>query len=1000
MSLLKALFGFASFCTVPALLAQSATVTTLSITSGGSLVNTVKEAVDEVTLTATVTVAGSAATPPGQVNFCEVKAPPLKCTDIRLLGTVALLSGGRAVFNFYPGPGIHTYQAVFLGTYVEAASSSSTATLDVTAPTVTTITSSGNPGNYTLNATVTGTGLTVPPTATMSFEDTSNSNYVLAAAPLVGNQAPPNFSISSIAALKAPNPGQLLSADFNSDGKADLAMFVTQTNSVHQLVASVVVYLGNGDGTFTAAPNTSIAENNEVIGLLATGDFNGDGKPDVIVGINSTQIRVFLGNGDGTFNQGQILPYTEAFYLSPTGAYTVAVGDFNGDGVEDLAVTEIGIPPNAQVAIYLGNGDGTFTLKSTTPTGNGSEPAVAGDFNGDGILDLAVVNSGNGNIPTTSFPEVQGSVTILLGNGDGTFTTVPAAPATGWSPLAVAAGDFNGDGILDLAVANDGQYGIDTPGTVPGVYPGSVTVLLGNGDGTFTSAASPATALYPDGIAVGDFNGDGKADLVTSSTSGGVGNPASVLLGNGDGTFALALELATGEVSTAVVAKDFNDDGLTDIAVSNNGSSSVSILLSQLGSQSAAATVSGISIVGTGAHQVDASYSGDSSYQPSTSATTGLTAEPLPTTLTLTTNPANTSYGLQVVLTATISSGNALTQNHVPSGTVIFSVGSLALGTATVSGGVATFNTTSLPVGTDTVVAAYSGDANFIASSGSATDTIGNYATADALAVAPNPGGAGLTTTLTATVTGVATTLVPTGAVTFFDGATQIGSVAVSASGHAVFTTTTLAIGVHSLTASYGGSAVFTVSTSPPVAETIIKPDFSIALAAPSITLAKYQNTTTTITLSSIGAFADTVSLACGNLPAYLTCVPTPSSISLTANGSTTASLYLDTDSIIAADGESSPLAQSGPRSPAVLAFLLLPIFTVAIRRRRRNMRLSLILLAFLALPLALTLASCGGSVITPVPGVAPGTYTIPITATAVSTGLTHTAQLTLTVTP
>src|ERR1035441_22672 len=145
----------ALFCVAPAALGQSATATALAITSGGVPISTITQGT-VATLTASVTLAsGSANLPPGQVNFCEVQAPPLRCTDIHLLGTVQLTSAGTAILNFLPGPGTHNYQALFLGTHLQASNSSGSAELTVTpspSPTEIVIAASGVPGNYTLTA--------------------------------------------------------------------------------------------------------------------------------------------------------------------------------------------------------------------------------------------------------------------------------------------------------------------------------------------------------------------------------------------------------------------------------------------------------------------------------------------------------------------------------------------------------------------------------------------------------------------------------------------------------------------------------------------------------------------------------------------------------------------------------------------------------------------------------------------------------------------------------
>jgi hypothetical protein len=195
-----------------------------------------------------------------------------------------------------------------------------------------------------------------------------------------------------------------------------------------------------------------------------------------------------------------------------------------------------------------------FTKASGSPLAAGTDPVsiAVGDFNGDGKLDLAVANKGSNNLK------------ILLGNGDSTFTPTSASPAAGATPYGLVVGDFNGDGKLDLAVANPGSN--------------SVTILLGNGDGTFTPpSASPAAGTTPHELAVGDFNGDGKLDLAVANSGS---NTVTILLGNGDGTFTpSAASPATGSLPFGIAVGDFNGDGKLDLAVTNQTDSTVTLLL-------------------------------------------------------------------------------------------------------------------------------------------------------------------------------------------------------------------------------------------------------------------------------------------------------------------------------------------------------------------------------------------------------------------------------------
>jgi FG-GAP-like repeat/FG-GAP repeat len=229
---------------------------------------------------------------------------------------------------------------------------------------------------------------------------------------------------------------------------------------------------------------------------------------------------------------------------------SVAVGDFNGDGHLDLAVGNQG---SDTVSVLLGNGDGTF--QDAHDYGVGSRPfcMAAADFNGDGFLDLVTANSNDG------------TVSVLLGNGDGTFGAAQSyafAPHfTGGVSLAVA--DFNGDAHLDLAV---GMSGSDTG-----------RILLGKGDGTFQDAQSYSSGMMGSGgVAVGDFNGDGIADLAVNDFNL---NTVSVLLGKGDGTFQDGQVYLVGDNAVLVTLGDFNNDGFPDLAVANSGSYTVSVLL-------------------------------------------------------------------------------------------------------------------------------------------------------------------------------------------------------------------------------------------------------------------------------------------------------------------------------------------------------------------------------------------------------------------------------------
>ena len=254
--------------------------------------------------------------------------------------------------------------------------------------------------------------------------------------------------------------------------------------------------------------------------------------------------------------QAKFLFNTRIDYSAGDGPSSVAIGDLNGDGNLDLAVANEG---SANVSVLLGNGDGSF--QSTVNYGAGDEPVsvAIGDLNGDGDLDLAVANGWHGGAP--------GNVSVLLGNGDGSFQSAANYDA-GEDPQSVAIGDLNGDGDLDLAVANQGFWIL-----------GNVLVLLGNGDGTFQSAVNYGAGDSPWFVAIGDLNGDGDLDLAVANRDGG---DVSVLLGNGDGTFQSAVNYGASVVPRSVAIGDLNGDANHDLAVANLASDNVSILINKI----------------------------------------------------------------------------------------------------------------------------------------------------------------------------------------------------------------------------------------------------------------------------------------------------------------------------------------------------------------------------------------------------------------------------------
>ncbi|CAF3251064.1 unnamed protein product [Rotaria sp. Silwood2] len=336
-------------------------------------------------------------------------------------------------------------------------------------------------------------------------------------------------------------PIALAISDFNNDSRLDIVVANYHTNNVG-------IFLGHGNGTFLPQI-TFPTGNSSGPGSIAINDFNKDGRQDIAVAnYEGRNVGIFLGYGNGNFSSQSIYPTGIGYY-----PYWLAVGDFNNDSVQDIAVVNYG---KNNLGIFLGYGDGSFTNQITYTTGDNSSPVslAIGDFNNDSKLDVVVSNSGKNNVG------------VLLGCGNGTFPLITYRYRNDAYPTWVAVGDFNNDSRLDIAFAN---FGMDNVG-----------ILLGYGNGTFTSSVMYLTGTDsgPVAIALDDFNNDARLDIAVANSGT---NNIGVFLGYGDGSFSNQMIYATGDSSAprALAVGDFNNDSRLDIAVANYGTNNVGVFL-------------------------------------------------------------------------------------------------------------------------------------------------------------------------------------------------------------------------------------------------------------------------------------------------------------------------------------------------------------------------------------------------------------------------------------
>ncbi len=390
-------------------------------------------------------------------------------------------------------------------------------------------------------------------------------------------------------------PAGIASADFNGDGKPDLVVANGGSPNV-----SVFLNKGDGSGTFNAAVNYATTGTSPV--NVDVGDLNGDGKPDIAVATlqGAGGVTVFLNKGDGSGT----FPTTVNVDANDPGPTGVAIGDIDGDGKNDVVIANnnnglvyvvrnlggnmFDVPQrwavgafaydvhigdlgnghpdivatnggSGDTTVVLNDGKGNLVAAANYPSGPGSMSVAAVDVNKDGNADLVLADNGSSSS--------AGTAAVMLGKGDGTFQPV-ATYGAGTKPVAVVATDFDGDGWIDMALANAGM----------GATAGNLTVLLNKKDGTFATAVPYTPGTTPSALAFGDLTGDGKPELVVAN---GGSNNVSVFVNKGDGTgtFTGPTNYGAGMAPSAVAVGNVDQNMLADVVVANGGSGNLTVLI-------------------------------------------------------------------------------------------------------------------------------------------------------------------------------------------------------------------------------------------------------------------------------------------------------------------------------------------------------------------------------------------------------------------------------------
>jgi hypothetical protein len=597
----------------------------------------------------------------------------------------------------------------------------------------------------------------------------------------------------------------LVAVDFNKDGKLDIAVVGTCFDS-SCTEGGVNILLGNGDGTFQSPVPYRTGDQYSL--SLVAGDFNGDKQLDIAVMNQLSSVSILLGNGDGTLRQPAVVAVTSPGSQN----LSIAAADFNNDGNTDIALDYIDPSSGGSVQVFLGGANGSLS-PAGTPYASGGSGALNGvsvvggslaiaDVNRDGNLDIVIANQCQSGDSGCSF----GSLAVLNGNGDGTFQIGPvqSVPDGGFYSLLLA--DVNGDGILD-AVASD---------------PTGVELLLGKSDGSFLPPIAYAGARN-----AGQNTTVALADL--NIIQPGAGNGSTAVFINRAGTYLVSKSSTNPSPGGQSVQLTTTVSPSYLTGLTPTGSISYSDGTTSLGSAALVGGVASFNIpagLSQGVHTITPYYSGDSNFSAHYGTSllqvvAGGTGIPTATTVVA---PAIT-YGAAANVTVGVTSGQGTV-----TGNVALTVDNASPLTQVLSGGSTVFTISGLAAGSHSLIARYTAQGSFAASSATATQTVNQASSNIVLASSGSPTIWGQNVSFTAAITpqngGVAT-----GTVTFNDGATVLATANVAGNG-AAFSTTTLGTGTHSVTATYSGDSNVAGSSSSAISQMVNQSTTTAKLAS------------------------------------------------------------------------------------------------------------------------------------------------------------------------